>query len=279
MAAINETQYAPFRHRIIRTSDFLPSIDSSSVLRGETCIQTTTQVAPSPSSNVCLHDGEPFVGDPVPLPVGNYDPIMQTFPVLFCFCSLSCAKRYAMSNRSVRPDRVLPVLAIMAANIYGVQSVIPAPPRELLSKFMDAPDCPDSEKKGYTIEEFRGLTGGQRPRFVELMQKPFHMGTLNMMSLDASFIVANRERPAREIKNPKKLFQMSPHTRKQIAEKKRLADVAVLPALNEGGQEHDPFNILPESVFSPQPLSVDHPLVNQTIMDLLRKSDSGNRQQ
>lgn len=301
---MNETKYASFEPFIIRTKDFLPTLEPGDPelfdptrpdfvpARGERCLQVTKPIQPYQQLNVCLNDGKPFTGRAFHLPV-DYDHILDTWKVVFCFCSLPCVKRYSMSSRMFRPDKIMPLISLMALKVYGVESVIAAPPREMLTEYLDPPNCDPSHRKGLTIEKYRSASE-EHDLMISLDQDPFQMSELNMMTLDASSIISTKSKKATIPKVPKKLFQQSPYTRKRNEKKKRLEEEKRLLedmgeiSLNESkvkereeqeqeqdGQEKqegekDMFVDLPSSSFAPQPQCVEHPQVKKTLLDVLR---------
>ena len=265
---MNETKYASFQPYIIRTSDFLPSLEPGDPElfdptrpdfvppRGERCLQITKPItdATTDGSNVCLLDGHPFEGHKYHLPV-EYDHEMDQFSVLFTFCSLSCVKRYAMSTRMFRPDIVMPLIALMSLKVYGVESVIPAPPRELL--FMGH----------LTVEQFRASTS-KHELMIDLKEGKFQMSNLHMMTLDASSIISTKSKQAIIDKIPKKLFEQSPYTKKRILKKQRLEQEQLIK--NMESLEEEKFIDLPQQSFAPQPQCIDHPQVARTLLDVIK---------
>ena len=76
----------------------------------------------------CWHDSMPFDGPVVPLPK-SYDTSQSCFVVFGCFCSLSCAKAFLAERSTYETGMQLVLLERMAAEVYGVHSVVAAPPR------------------------------------------------------------------------------------------------------------------------------------------------------
>lgn len=270
---MNETKYALFEPYIIRTADFLPNLEPGDPElfdptrpdfvppRGERCLQITKQITSNHNhSKVCLLDGHPFEGHSYCLPV-SYDSEMDQFSVLFSFCSLSCVKRYAMSTRLFRPDIIMPLIALMSLKVYNVESVIPAPPRELL--FMGE----------LTVEQFRACTSNH-DLMVDLKEGQFQMSHLHMMTLDASSIISTKSKEAKIEKIPKKLFEQSPFTKKRILKKQRLEQEELMKnmeSLELEKEEEENFIDLPEQSFAPQPQCIDHPQVPRTLLDVINK--------
>lgn len=274
---MNETKYASFEPYIIRTRDFLPTLQSGDPelfdptrpdfvpARGERCLQVTKRIRPPTSAQICLNDAKAFTGRIFHLPV-EYDPLLDSWKVMFCFCSLSCMKRYAMSSRMFRPDKTMPLISLMALKVYGVTSVIAAPPREMLKEYIG--------EEGMTIEQYRAATE-EHELMISLNQRPFEMSDLHMMTLDASSIISTKSKKATIQKIPKKLFQQSPYTRKRNEKKRRLEEEELAKEMDDLdlGQKTE-FIDLPASSFAPQPKCVNHPQVKRTLLDVLRKDSS-----
>jgi len=255
---MNETKFKQFAPNIIRTKDHLHNNDElQPYSRGELSIQNTKKFITGQRSKCCLLDGEPFEGEGVRLPI-KYDEVLDTFHCVYTFCNLSCAKRYAMSTRSFRPDQIMPIFALMALKLYKVESVIPSPPRETLSKFKDDINCPENERTGYTIEEFRACSPNYN--MIEIYQNPFKMGNLSIMSLDASSIIGDKMKIAEETKVPKTLFQPSPYTKmmKQKNDANSSSSSSYLPP---------PLDLN----YQPQPQFVNHPHIKNTLSNIVQK--------
>lgn len=273
---MNEIKYATFEPNIIRTRDFLPILNQDEhgdvPERGEQCLQKTRTIVANQTSAICLLDGEPYHGHTYHLPI-EYDDILDQFKVLFCFCSLSCVKRYAMSTRLFRPDIVMPLISMMAYKAYGVTSVIASPSPELLSKYIDPPHCPPSSRRGFTIDEFRS-SGNEHNTLISLHQRPFEMSKLHIMTLDASNIISTTSKEATVKKIPNKLFQPSPYTRKRLEEKERAKQIPRMSLDGNGEDTNDTFVDLPSTSFGPSPKCIEHPRVTQTLFDVLQKKTS-----
>jgi hypothetical protein len=109
----------------------------------------------------CWNDGEPFGTPPVPLPFA-YDEARSTFEVCGVFCSVACAKRYALDTHGYQRGLQLMWLSQICDLIFKDPSLAdtrPAPPRNTLARYGGHLALED-----YRTEEFRGR--------VELLSRP-----------------------------------------------------------------------------------------------------------
>ena len=93
-----------------------------------------TSTWPTKTNIVCLYDGEPFDGIPIPLPI-DCDPDANTYTCYGIFCSASCVKAYmdyhpAYSNSL----SMIWLKKIMCEVFLYMDDIVAAPPVDLLEK-------------------------------------------------------------------------------------------------------------------------------------------------
>lgn len=198
--------YQVFEPKIVRTRDFLDFGDEVNQKKSDLGIlQTQSWQVNWLRRKVCMNDGAEFTGPTYCIPL-EYDELKDEYSVIFSFCSLSCAKRKMISSRFFKPENCLGVFATMALKVYGVSRVVPAPPIEMLNRYLGG-------NQGYTLEQYRSMATVCN---VSLTRTPFRMAPIDHFTLsqrpsscenptDSQFPISSES-------EQKKLFQMSPRT-------------------------------------------------------------------
>lgn len=103
-----------------------------------------------PCPVVCYHDGEPFSGKALSMPL-SFNAKTKVFSVWGAFCSPGCMKRYARERAglSLPKNKILGLMKLMFVMVYKLRGrILQNPPREYLKKY-------NINGKGLSVEEFR----------------------------------------------------------------------------------------------------------------------------
>jgi len=126
---------------------------------------------------LCIHDLQPFEGDPFYIPVA-YSEQLDQYTVRDAACSVNCAIMHVMGQRRLNAQTVLPLITLYASDVFGLDEPFfePSPARSALAT------------GAITLEEHRA-------NFVKLVnKKPWKVVHQGMTTVSQALFMEPRKR-------------------------------------------------------------------------------------